>query len=325
MKRRAFTALVGGTLASTRAARAQSRARPVVGYLSNGSRDAFAPFVDAFLGGLREAGFDDGRNVAIEFRWVGGQFSRTQALIAELIALRPDILVMSESALRVLPAGLTIPIVALFAADPVKYGNVASYNRPGGNVTGVQMYTYELGTKRLQLLREIVPGAAVITVLANSANPIPAAKDDLAAVVASARAAGQPIEMLGASTPAEIDAAFATMAERRAAGLLVMGDPFFNSRREQIIGLAARHAIPALYEWRQFTEIGGLASYGASFTDTQRQMGRHVGTVLKGANPAELPIVQTVTVELVINMKTARTLGIDIPQTLSGRADEVIE
>ncbi|MBL8699867.1 MAG: ABC transporter substrate-binding protein [Alphaproteobacteria bacterium] len=306
-------------------ARAQRTAMPVVGYLSNGSRDAFAPYVGAFLGGLREAGFDDGRNVAIEYRWIGGQFSRVSALVAELIDRKPDVLVMSEAALRVVPAGLTIPIVALFAADPVKYSNVASYSRPGGGVTGVQMFTYELGTKRLQLLREIVPSPAAITVLANPANPVPAAKDDLGSVVEFARAAGQRIEILGASTPAEIDAAFAVMAERRAAGLLVMGDPFFNSRREQIIGLAARHAIPALYEWRQFTEVGGFVSYGASFTDTQHQMGRHAGAILKGAKPAELPIVQTVKVELIINMKTARTLGIEIPQSLSGRADEVIE
>lgn len=307
------------------AARAQRSAMPVVGYLSNGSREAFAPYVDAFLGGLREVGFDDGRNVAVEFRWLEGQFHRAPAAIADLIDRMPGVLVMSEVGLRVLPAGTTTPIVALFAADPVKYGNVASFNRPGGSVTGVQMFTYELGTKRLQLLREIVPNAAVIAVMANPANPVRAAGDDVAAVIVSARAAGQRIEILNASTPAEIDAAFAGMAEKRVGGLLVMGDPFFNNRREQIIGLAARHAIPALYEWRQFTEIGGLASYGASFTDTQRQMGRHAGTVLKGAKPAELPIVQTVKVELVVNLKTARTLGIDVPQSLSGRADEVIE
>lgn len=306
-------------------ARAQRSAMPVVGYLSNGSRAAFAPYVDAFLGGLREAGFDDGRNVAVEFRWLEGQFQRAPAAIAALIDRQPSVLVMSEAALRVIPAGLATPIVVLFAADPVKYRNVASYSRPGGSVTGVQMFTYELGTKRLQLLREIVPDAAVITILANPANPTPAAKDDLGSVVGFARVSGQRIEILDASTPAEIDAAFAGMAEKRVGGLLVMGDPFFNNRREQIIRHAAQHAIPALYEWRQFTEIGGLASYGASFTDTQHQMGRHAGAILKGAMPAELPIVQTVKVELVINMKTARTLGIDVPQSLSGRADEVIE
>lgn len=327
MNRRDLIGLLGGGAAAVPSisAHAQPRATPVVGYLSSGSKEAFAPYVDAFLGGLREAGFDDGRNVAVEFRWIEGRFERSAALIAELIDRKPSVLVVAETSLRALPAGTTIPIVALFAADPVKYGHVASYNRPGSNTTGVQMFTFELGTKRLQLLREIVPNASGIAVLANPANPSPAARDDLAAVVEYARAVGQRTEILGANNEAEIDAAFAVMAEKRMGGLLVMGGPFFNNRREQIVALAARHAIPALYEWRQFTEIGGLASYGASFTDTQRQMGLHVGAILKGAKPAELPIVQTVKVELVLNQKAAHALNLAFPQSLLGRAEEVLE
>jgi len=324
-RRDVFSCLGGAAAAVPLAARAQQRAIPVVGYLSSGSREAFAPYVDAFIGGLRDSGFVDGRNVVVEFRWVEGRFERAPALVAELMDRNPSVIVVSENALRALPAGTTVPVVVLFPADPVRYGHVASFNRPGANISGVQMFSFELGAKRLQLLRELVPNAALIAVLVNPAYPAQSARDDLAAVVETARAVGQRIEILDAGAPVEIDAAFAVMAEKRAAGLLVMADPIFNNRREQIVALAARHAIPALYEWRQFTEIGGLASYGASFTDTQRQMGRHAGAILRGAKPAELPIVQTVKVELVLNQKTANALGLTMPQSLTGRADEVIE
>ena len=327
MIRRDVLSLLGGiAAASPLAARAQQPAIPVVGYVSNGSRDAFAPYVAAFVGGLSDAGFVEGRNVAIEYRWVEGRFERRTAFIAELVGRPVSVLVISAGAMSAARAATTtIPIVALFSADPVKDGIVASFNRPGGNITGASTFGFELGPKRLELLREIVPSAAVIAILINPATPGPGPQADLDSVAAAARAVGQRIEIFNASSDGELDAAFAALAERRVGGLLVMADPFFNNRRERIVALAARHAIPAIYEWREFAEAGGLMSYGSSLTDAQRQIGRYVGAILKGAKPAELPVVQNVKVELVVNLITAKALGLTIPQTLTGRADEVIE
>ncbi len=327
MIRRDLLSLLGGAAAvSPIVARAQLRAMPVVGYVSNGSREAFAPYVAAFVGGLSEAGYVEGRNVAIEYRWAEGRSERRPALIAELVGRPVSVLVISGGAVNAArSATTTLPIVVLFGADPVRDGYVASFNRPGGNITGASMFTYELGPKRLEVLRELVPNAAVIAVLANPTNPGSEPKSDLTSVEVAARAVGQRIEILRASNDDELDAAFTAMAELRAGGLLVMADPFFNNRRERIVALAARHAIPAIYEWREFAEAGGLMSYGSSFTDGQRQIGRYVGAILKGAKPAELPVVQNVKVELVVNLNTAKNLGFTIPQSLTGRADEVIE
>ncbi len=314
--------------AALRPRRHSRRARAAAGdaYVSPGSRDAFAPYVAAFLSGLGETGHVEGRNVAIEFRWAEGRFDRLPALVTDLVDRQVSVLVTTSRAVNAARAATTtIPIVVLFGADPVRDGYVASFNRPGGNITGASMFTYELGPKRLEVLRELVPNAAVIAVLANPTNPGSEPKADLASVEDAARAVGQRLEIVSASNDGDIDAAFATMAERRVGGLVVMAGPFFNLRRERIVALASRHAIPAIYEWREFTEAGGLMSYGSSFTDAQRQVGRHVGAILKGANPAVLPVVQNVKVELVVNLRTAKTLGITIPQSLSGRADEVIE
>ncbi len=327
MIRRDVLSLLGGiAAASPFAARAQQRAMPVVGYVSNGSRDAFAPYVAAFVGGLSDAGYVEGRNVAIEYRGVEGRFERRPAFIAELVDRPVTVLVVSGSgANEARVATTTIPIVAQFSSDPVKSGYVASFNRPGGNITGASQFTNDLGPKRLELLREIVPSAAVIAVLSNLANPGPDPSASLDAVVAAARALRQRIEIVNAGSDGEIDAAFAVMAERQVGGLVVLPNAFFNGRREKLVALAARHAIPAIYEWREFAEAGGLMSYGSSFTDAQRQIGRYVGTILKGAKPAELPVVQNVKVELVVNLITAKALGLTIPQSLTGRADEVIE
>ncbi len=327
MNRRRLLAFVGGAVVAVPlAASAQLRAMPVVGYVSNGSREAFAPYVAAFIGGLAETGYIEGQNVAVEYRWVEGRFDRRPALIAELVGRPVNVLVVSGSGVNEARAATTtIPVVAQFSSDPVKSGYVASFNRPGGNITGASQFTNELGPKRLELLREIVPGAAVIAVLSNPENPGPDPGATLNAVVAAGRAVGQRIEIVTAGSDGEIDAAFAVMGERQVGGLVVLPNAFFNSRREKIVALAAHHAIPAIYEWREFADAGGLMSYGTSFTDAQRQVGRYVGAILKGAKPAELPVVQNVKIELVVNLKTARTLGLTIPQSLFGRADEVIE
>ena len=329
MRRREFITLLGGAAAPAiwpLAARAQQRAMPVVGFLNGQSPDRFAPYVAAFRRGLHETGFVEGQNVAIEFRWANGRRDRLPALAAELVGRQVNVIVATGGAHRAAKAATaTVPVVAMSGGDPVRGGMVASFNRPGGNVTAVALYAYELGPKRLEVLRELLPEAKVIAVLVNPTNPDPESKRDAQQVEAAARAVGQQIKMLGASSDPEIDTAFATLVQRGDDALLVMGDPFFNSRREQLVALAARHRVPAIFEWREFAAAGGLMSYGSSITDAYRQVGIYAGKILKGAKPADLPVMQTVKVELVINLKTAKALGIAIPQSVLLRADEVIQ
>jgi putative tryptophan/tyrosine transport system substrate-binding protein len=326
MQRRDFLGVLGGAAAWPLAARAQQPAMPVIGFLNGQSPDRFAPYVEAFRKGLGETGYIEGRNVAIEYRWANGQFDRMAALAAELVDRRANVIATTGGRPNAAKdATTTIPIVALTGGDPVRSGLVASFNRPGGNVTAVSMFAYALGPKRLEILRELLPKAKVIAVLVNPSNPDPESKNDRQEVEAAARAVGQKINMLDTSSDRDIDTAFATLVQRGNDALLVMGDPFFNSRREQLVALAARHKVPALFEWREFAAAGGLMSYGSSITDAYRQVGIYAGRILKGEKPADLPVIQTVKIELVVNLKTAKALGLTVPPSLLARADEMIE
>ena len=327
MRRREFMAGLGGAAAAAWpiAATAQQSAMPVIGYFGAGSPAPFADRIAAFRDGLRKAGFVEGRNVAIEFRWTESGYDRLPGLAAELVGRRVDVLVTGNGPSAARNATATIPIVSLFGGDPVKSGYVVSFNRPGGNVTGVAMFAFSLGPKRLELLHELVPNAKLIAVLANPNQPEPESKVDTSEVASAARAASQQIAIVSASSDGDFEPAFAAIAGKGVGGLLVMADPYFNNRRERLIALAARYAIPAIYEWREMAAAGGLMSYGSSITDAYRQLGAYTGQVLSGAKPADLPVIQTVKVELVINLKTAKTLGLTFPLALLGRADEVIE
>jgi putative ABC transport system substrate-binding protein len=299
---------------------------PVIGFLASypASADAAAQNITAFRQGLSEVGYVEGRNVMIDYRYGEGNYDRLPELAAELVRRQVNVLVAGGgSGLEAKAATATIPIVAAIGGDPVSSGHVASLNRPGGNLTGVALFAYSLGPKRLEVLRELIPNAKLIAVLANPANI--QALSDTRDVEAAARAAGQRIAVLTATSETEFEPAFAAMVQQRADALLVMADPYFNNRRTQLIALAARHAIPAIYEWREFATSGGLMSYGSSLADAWRQMGIYAGRILKGEKPADLPVMQAVKVELVINLKTAKTLGLTFPITLLGRADEVIE
>jgi putative tryptophan/tyrosine transport system substrate-binding protein len=325
-RRQFISALGGASLAWPLAARAQQPKMPVIGFLSSQSPDRFAPYVAAFRQGLKDTGYSEGQNVAIEFRWANGAINRLPALAAELVGRKVNVIVATAgSPLVAKAATATIPIVALSGGDPVRNGLVASFDRPGGNVTVVAQFAYTLGPKRLEILRELVPKAKAIAVLVNPSSPDPESKFATQEVETTARAVGQKINVLNASNERDIDAAFATLVQRGDDALLVMSDPFFNSRREQLVALATRHMIPAIYEWREFAAAGGLMSYGASIADAYRQLGIYAGKILKGAKPADLPVMQAVKVELVINLKTAKTLGLTFPLTRLGRADAVIE
>jgi putative tryptophan/tyrosine transport system substrate-binding protein len=327
MRRRAFISLLGGAAAAwPLTARAQQAAMPVVGFFSLGSLGAFTNQLPALRTGLKGEGFEEGRNVAFDFRWLAAGYDQAQAAAAELVARRVDVIVATTSAvLAAKTATTTIPIVAVFGGDPVKAGFVTSLNRPDANVTGVGLFAFSLGPKRFELLRELVPSAKLIAVLVNPSQPDPEARSDANEVDAAARAVGQQILMLNASSEDDIDSAFAAMVQQRAGALLVMADPMFNDRRQQIIALAARHAIPTIYEWRHIAQAGGLMSYGSSLPDAIRHLGTYVGRVLKGAKPADLPVMRAVKIELVINLKTAKALGLEVPPTLLARVDEVIE
>jgi putative ABC transport system substrate-binding protein len=324
MKRRDFITLLGGAAAWPLAARAQQPTMPVIGFLNPTSSDAFAGRLGGFRQGLKDTGYVEGENVAIEYRWADNQTDRLPALAAELVRRRVAVIVgNTPSAFAAKAATTTIPIVFIVAEDPVRLGLVASLARPGGNLTGVNFFSGELTAKRLELLREMVPGAARIAVLVNPAGPD--AETTLKDVEPAARAMGLQIEVLNASTSREIDAAFTTFVRERPDAVFVSLDVFLNSRRVQLVNLASRHVVPATFSNRDFAEIGGLMSYGTNIADAFRQVGVYTGRILKGAKPADLPVVQSSKFELVINAQTARMLGLTVPDKLLVAADEVIE
>jgi len=327
VKRRAFIVAVGGAaLAWPRAGRAQQKAMPVIGYLSGTSPGPYATYVAAFRQGLSETDYVDGKNVAIEYRWAEGSYDRLPALAADLVGRKVDLIAASggnASARAAKSATSTIPIVFTSGDDPVATGLVASLARPGGNLTGVSFLVAELNPKRLELLSELVPQTRVIALLVNPTNPN--TERIIRHAQEAARTKGVQLPILKASSESEIDAAFAALVQLQAGALVVASDAFLNSRRERLVALASRHAVPAIYEGRESAVAGGLISYGTSLTSVYRQLGIYAGKILKGAKPADLPVQQPTTFELVINLKTAKALGLTVPQSLLARADEVIE
>jgi putative tryptophan/tyrosine transport system substrate-binding protein len=324
--RREFIALLGGAAAWPLAARAQQSAMPVIGFLDTRSPDAVADRLRAFRQGLRDSGYIERENLSTEYRWAENQLHRLPELAAELVR-RPVAVIAAtniSAALAAKAATTTIPIAFLTGADPVKDGLVTSLARPGGNLTGINFLSAELTAKRLELLRALVPTAHRVAVLVNPAN-VTTTETTLSDVEPAAAAIGLKIQVFKASTIREIDAAFASLVRERPDGIFVGLDQFLLSRRAQLVNLASRHLLPATFPAREFTEIGGLMSYGASITDGYRQLGAYAGRILKGAKPADLPVVQASKFELVINASTARMLGLEIPATLLARADEVIE
>jgi len=326
MKRREFITLLGGAAAAwPLAARAQQPAMPVVGYLNNGSPESDAPRLTGLRRGLNETGYVEGRNFLIEYRWAGNQPDRLPALAAELVRLQVTVIVAAGllPALAAKAATTSIPIVFSVAADPVQLGLVASLNRPGGNLTGFNSFIGELGTKGLAVLHELVPSSATIGFLEYPNNPV--SELTTRDVLAAAPTVGLQVQILKASTDREIDAAFVSLVQAQTGALLVGNDPFFNSRIDQLVALAARHAIPTMYSVREFVVAGGLISYGTSLIEEYRQVGLYTGRILKGEEPADLPVQQATKLELIINLKTAKVLGLQIPDRLLALADESIE
>jgi len=326
MKRREFITLLGGAAAWPLAARAQQLALPAVGYLNPGSPESDTSRLTGLRRGLSQTGYVEGRNFVIEYRWAGNQVDRLPALAADLVQLPVNVIVASAtiSALAAKAATAKIPIVFSVAADPVQLGLVASLNRPGGNLTGFNSLIGELGSKGLALLHDLVPSVPTIAFLQNPSNPIFAAFYERD-VLAAASAIGVKVQMFKAGTDREIDAAFASLAQERTGALLVGVDPFLINRTEQIVAFAARHAIPTLYPFRDFVVAGGLISYGVSLIEHYRQVGLYAGRILKGEKPGDLPVEQSTKLELVINLKTAKALGLEVPAKLLALADEVIE
>jgi putative ABC transport system substrate-binding protein len=298
----------------------------VVGYLGTQSPDGYAPFIAAFHEGLKAAGYVAGQNVTIEFRWANAQDDRLPALAADLVGRKVNVIATTGglvAALAAKAATTTIPVVFAFGGDPVERGLVASYNKPGGNVTGVTNIAVSMAAKRLELLRELVPNAETIAVLVNPGSP--GAKNQLQDLQGAALALGLKLIFLNASSERDLEAAFTSLAKQRPGALLLTDNAVFNNRREQLVALAADHAIPTLFTFREFVEAGGLMSYASSLADSHRQVGRYVGRILKGESPSNLPVLQPTRFELVINLKTAKTLRLDIPAKLLALADEVIE
>jgi putative tryptophan/tyrosine transport system substrate-binding protein len=325
LKRRDFITLLGGAAGLPLAARAQESAVPVIGYLSSLTQPDSVHFDAAFRRGLSEMGYVEGQNLSIEYRWITDRYGPLPAMAMELVQHRIAMIGAfgPPAVLAAKAATATIPIVFVTGADPLKFGFVTSFNRPGGNVTGIWMVSTVLAQKRLQLVRELLPKAELIALLVNPTSPV--AEPQTHDAQAAARALGFKLIVLGAVTESDFDQIFATIVQERAAALFVSADPFLSSRREQLVALAAHHAIPTLYEIREFVEAGGLMSYGTVLREAYYKGGIYAGRVLKGANTAELPVEQINKLELVINLKTARALGLDLSPTLLATADEVIE
>ena len=324
MNRRELIALVGaGLIVRPAAAGAQQKALPVIGFLGVNSPGAMASYAAAFHRGLSETGYVEGQNATIEYRWAEGHYDRLPALAADLVGRKVDVIATSGAGARAAKdATSTISIVSL-VGDPVATGLYASLARPGGNLTGVSPLTSELTPKRLELLFELVPRAGLIALLVNPNNPNIAR--DIKAMQEAARAKGVQLHILKAGAEGELETAFGSLVQQHAGALVVGADPFFNSRREELVALAARHAVPAIYEWRESVVAGGLISYGPSLTGIWREIGVYAGKILKGAKPADLPVQQPTTFELVVNLNTAKALGLTVPPSILSRADEVIE
>jgi ABC-type uncharacterized transport system substrate-binding protein len=326
MRRREFITLVGGAAAWPLAARAQQTAMPVIGFINADSPKGHARELSAFLKGLGETGYVDGRNVAIEYRWAEGQNDRLAAMAADLVRRKVAVIAATSTpaVLAAKAATTTIPIVFEIGGDPIQLGLVASLSRPTGNMTGITQSNSEIGPKRLELLHELLPGAHSLALLVNPTEPA-IAEPMLRESLAAARTLGLELHVLNASSEADFDGVFAKLHQLQAGGLVIVAGPFFTGHREQLGALTLRHAVPAIYQHRAFAVAGGLVSYGTDIADAYRPVGIYTGRILKGDKPADLPVQQAAKVELIINLKTARALGISIPLPLSGRADELIE
>ena len=324
LKRRELITLLGGAAAWPLAARAQKPVLPMIGFLNAAAPDGYAPMAAAFRQGLQETGYVEGQNVSTEYRWADGQYDRLPAMAADLVRRQVAVIFTNTPGVAATKAATTtIPIVFTTSGDPVELGFVAALNRPGGNITGVTQLNVEIGPKRLELMHELVPTATTIAVLLNPSYP--SAETELKDMQAAARTLGLQVHVLRASNEREINEAFATLVQLRIGTFVICSDPFFNSRTKQLAALGLRHAVPTIFQYREFAAAGGLMSYGGSIIDSYRKAGVYTGRILKGEKPADLPVQQSTKVELILNLKTAKALSLTVPITLLGRADEVIE